>query len=85
MRSKIAKYLRQVGFRRLQKSVFIGKIKEKKAISLTKKLAPMINNSFDRLCILPISQSSIGNIEAFGQGNDMLTWLSSQPNFSHYL
>jgi CRISPR-associated endonuclease Cas2 len=84
-RLKLAKYLRKIGFRRLQKSVFVGKIKPKKAILLASELFQFINQSIDRLSILPITKDILPKMESFGQDKLTLDWLRAVPQTSNWL
>ncbi len=84
-RNTIAKRLRKMGFRRLQKSVFVGKIKAKKATLLAAELLQFINHNMDRLSILPISKDILPKMESLGQDKFTLDWLRAVPQTSNWL
>lgn len=80
----MSKTLRQMGFRRLQKSVFVGKIKENKAHLLDTKLSLLIDVAFDALCIVPISQSNVEKINNIGEKSST-KWLTAPVPSSQFL
>ncbi len=84
-RNTIAKRLRQMGFRRLQKSVFIGKIKPQKSNTLLPKLQKIIDLSLDSVCVIPLLQSAIHQIENIGQQHDFVQWLTTSNPTTQFL
>ena len=84
-RTKLAQYLRKMGFRRIQKSVFIGRIKSKKSVLLVQELSLLIEFPCDSLIVMPISQTVVGNTAIIGQGNEKLVWLKSQSPLTNFL
>jgi CRISPR-associated protein Cas2 len=84
-RNTIAKRLRQMGFRRLQKSVFIGKIKTQASNTLLPKLQKIIDLNLDSLCVIPLTHSIVLQIENLGQQHDFAPWLTVPNPTSQFL
>ena len=55
LRQRFSKHLRQIGMKRVQKSVFVGKVKKRERNDLYQQLLLKINTATDRILLLPIS------------------------------
>lgn len=62
VRTRIARRCKYYGLKRVQKSVFLGKLKEKWLKSLHTDLSTLVNQRTDRLFIVPMSKSDFTKI-----------------------
>jgi CRISPR-associated protein Cas2 len=62
VRHRVVKRCKYYGFARVQKSVFLGKIKGKWVKTLYTDLSNVINQRTDRLFIVPISEENFGRV-----------------------
>ena len=66
-RNQFAKRLKQLGLKRIQKSVFIGKIKKRYNFDLHNNLLPLVNTISDKVLIVPFSFDLAQRIGTFGK------------------
>jgi CRISPR-associated protein Cas2 len=67
LRTRIAKQCKKAGLKRVQKSVFFGKISATDLQALTRTLQKNINPVTDRIAILPDDKTVFQRLKAFGQ------------------
>jgi CRISPR-associated protein Cas2 len=67
LRTRIAKLCKKSGLKRVQKSVFFGKISATDLHMLTRILHKNINPMTDRIAILPDDKTVFKRLNAFGQ------------------
>jgi CRISPR-associated protein Cas2 len=73
VRRKFSKHLRQLGMKRIQQSVFVGKIKKKEKENLYQKLLLRIDTLTDRLLVLPFSIDIAKELRAHRAKSDLTT------------
>jgi CRISPR-associated protein Cas2 len=66
-RTRIAKICKKAGLRRVQKSVFFGKVRDSDFTLLTQTLHKKINPLTDRLAILPDDKTVFNRLKSYGQ------------------
>lgn len=70
IRSKISKLCKQLGLRRVQKSVFLGKTKKSLLKNFKKEAYQLINLRTDVLFIVPMSMEEYRRMIQLGSGFD---------------
>lgn len=58
-RNKTAKLCKQLGLRRVQKSVFLGKVKKRKLKHFRKEVAALVDQATDRVFIFQATEKNI--------------------------
>ena len=66
IRRLVSDYLKNVGFVRIQKSVFLGEVKLEIYEKMTKYIDTLINKKSDSICCIPISKNDYYNILSIG-------------------
>ena len=69
-RNKVAKECKKYGLIRVQKSVFLGKLKTNRFDGLGEKCLDLINEDVDSLYLFPFCQEDFRQIKVIGQGFD---------------
>lgn len=69
-RTKVAKECKKYGLERVQKSVFLGKLKENRFDELGEKCHGLIDESTDSIYLFPFCQDDFRKIKVLGQGFD---------------
>ncbi|MDO9527715.1 MAG: CRISPR-associated endonuclease Cas2 [Syntrophales bacterium] len=69
-RNKVAKECKKYGLIRVQKSVFLGKLKANRFDELAEKCLDLINDDVDSLYLFPFCQEDFRQIKVMGQGFD---------------
>ncbi len=82
-RTRIAKRLRQLGMKRLQKSVFIGTLKKKYHNEFFTNFLSIIDVKKDSFCMIPLNLDVSERILQFGQKTNLeyLLSVSVEPVF----
>ena len=62
VRTRVAKRCKYYGLARVQKSVFLGKIKGKWVKTLYSELSNAINQRTDRLFVMPMNDENFGRV-----------------------
>lgn len=70
VRAKVAKECKKYGLERVQKSVFLGKLKSNRFDELGEKCLSFINEDEDSLYLFPFCQDDFRRIKVLGQGFD---------------
>lgn len=70
VRTKVAKACKQYGLERVQKSVFLGKLKSNRFDELGEKCLSHINEDEDSVYIFPFCQEDFRRVKVLGQGFD---------------
>ena len=71
-RKYIARFCKQKGLIRVQKSVFLGNIKKRLIEELLEEVEPLLNLDQDRFYIVYMTQKDFHNMTILGQGFDKL-------------
>lgn len=66
-RTRIAKQCKRAGLRRMQKSVFFGKMTDHNVQLLTQAIRQKMNPTSDRFVVLPDDKTVFKRLKAFGQ------------------
>ncbi len=69
-RTKIAKECKKAGLIRVQKSIFLGKIKWNRFDELTEMFDELIDEETDKVYLFPFCQDDFKQIKVLGQGFD---------------
>lgn len=69
-RSRIAKYCKQAGLYRVQKSVFLGELNEHEKDELELKVEDELNQETDSLYLFPMSKNELKQTVLLGQAFD---------------
>ncbi|WP_291256107.1 CRISPR-associated endonuclease Cas2 [Fusobacterium sp.] len=67
IRRLISDYLKNIGFIRIQKSVFLGEVKLEIYEKMTKEIDALIDKKSDSICCIPISKNDYFNILSIGK------------------
>lgn len=67
IRSRVARFCKQAGLRRVQKSVFVGKIGKSPLKRLHQDIASLIHPKTDVVHIQPINRLDMGKLMKLGQ------------------
>ncbi len=70
IRSKVAKSCKKAGLIRVQKSIFLGRIKWSRFDELAEMFDESINQSTDKVYLFPFCQEDFKQIKVLGQGFD---------------
>lgn len=70
IRRLVSDYLKNIGFVRIQKSVFLGEIKFEVYEKMTSYIDTLINKKSDSICCIPISKNDYYNILSMGNLGD---------------
>ncbi len=70
VRTKVAKACKKYGLIRVQKSVFLGKLKPSRFDELAEKCASMLNEDVDSVYLFPFCQEDFRQVKVMGQGFD---------------
>ena len=70
VRGRVAKACKQYGLERVQKSVFLGKLKSSRFDELGEKCISLINEDEDSVYLFPFCQDDFRRIKVLGQGFD---------------
>jgi len=70
IRSKVAKECKKAGLERVQKSVFLGKLKSSRFDELAEKCRSLIEEDQDSVYLFPFCQDDFKRIVVLGQGFD---------------
>lgn len=66
VRRLVSDYLKNIGFVRIQKSVFLGEVKLEIYEKMTSYIDTLINKKSDSICCIPISKNNYYNILSMG-------------------
>lgn len=66
IRRLVSDYLKNIGFVRIQKSVFLGEVKLEIYEKMTSYIDTLINKKSDSICCIPISKNDYYNILSMG-------------------
>ena len=69
-RTKVAKACKQAGLIRVQKSVFLGKMKSNRFDELGEKCLDLIDEAEDSVYLFPFCQEDFRRVRVLGQGFD---------------
>lgn len=69
-RNKVAKVCKQYGLVRVQKSVFLGKLKPNRFDELGEKCLSLIDEGVDSVYLFPFCQEDFRRVKVLGQGFD---------------
>ena len=69
-RSKVAKTCKRYGLVRVQKSVFLGKLKTNRFDELGEKCRSLIDEKEDSVYLFPFCQEDFRKVQVLGQGFD---------------
>ena len=69
-RTKVAKECKKAGLIRVQKSIFLGKIKWNRFDELTEMFDELIDDETDKVYLFPFCQDDFKQIKVLGQGFD---------------
>ena len=69
-RTRVAKECKKYGLERVQKSVFLGKLKPNRFDELGEKCLRLINEDEDSVYIFPFCQDDFKRVKVLGQGFD---------------
>ena len=70
VRTKVAKECKKFGLERVQKSVFLGKLKSSRFDELGEKCLSLIDEEEDSIYLFPFCQDDFRKIKVLGQGFD---------------
>lgn len=70
VRARVAKECKKFGLERVQKSVFLGKLKSNRFDELGEKCLSLINEDEDSVYLFPFCQDDFKKIKVLGQGFD---------------
>lgn len=70
LRTKMADHLLAIGLLRVQKSVYLGKVKERSLQKFLNKYEPQMKEG-DKLYVLNLHDSQVRTMYAFGLGEEM--------------
>lgn len=70
VRTKVAKECKKCGLERVQKSVFLGKLKMSRFDELSEKCLSMIDEEEDSVYVFPFCQEDFKRIKVLGHGFD---------------
>ena len=70
IRTKVAKECKKYGLIRVQKSVFLGKLKPNRFDELSEKCLSLIDEEDDSVYLFPFCQEDFRKIKVLGQGFD---------------
>lgn len=70
VRTKVAKECKKAGLIRVQKSIFLGKIKWNRFDELSEMFDELIDDDTDKVYLFPFCQDDFKQIKVLGQGFD---------------
>lgn len=70
VRARVAKACKQYGLERVQKSVFLGKLKSSRFDELGENCLSLINEDEDSVYLFPFCQEDFRRVKVLGQGFD---------------
>ncbi len=67
VRNKISKLCLQIGLKRMQKSIFLGKVRRREIERFRKEVNKRINFQTDKVFILPVAPRNLKRMRRLGQ------------------